>query len=188
MNKQTLAALFIAGVMIFSTFGFILSESVGNVQTYSYNGKTFVLTEEGLFTLINGKKVFFSSLPDKLESVNFDEGVKKIIKESPVITISYNPHSDDAELLGYAQFSFEDRSAKIGKPIVINALTNSTGFSLPEVTCANATTLNPVLIFEKSSSASAQLKNNCIIVNYNSQQDLLEVIDKLTYFVAGVLE
>ena len=187
MNKQTLAALFIIGVMVFSTFGFILSESTGNAQTFSYQGKSFVLTEEGLFTLINNKKIFFTSLPDRLESVDVEDSVKKIFKESPVITISYDPNSEDAELLGYAQYSFEDRSIKIGKPIVINALTNAQNFSLPEITCANSSQTSPVLVFEKSNTSSAQLKNDCVIVKYSSQQDLLEVIDKLVYIVAGVL-
>lgn len=188
MNKQTLAALFIIGVMVFSTFGFILSESTGNAQTFSYKGKAFVLTEEGLFTLINGKKVFFTSLPDRLENIAVENSVKKLFKETPVITISYNPNSEDAELLGYAQFSFEDRSIKIGKPIVINALTNSTGYSLPEMNCANATQTSPILVFEKSNETSAQLKNDCVTIKYSSQQDLFEVVDKLVYIVAGVLE
>ena len=184
VNKQTLAALFIIGVMVFSTFGFILSESTGNAQTFSYKGKSFVLTEEGLFTLINGKKVFFTSLPDRLESIAVEDSVKKLFKETPVITISYNPYSEDAELLGYAQFSFEDRSIKLGRPIVINALTNAQNFSLPEINCVNASQTSPVLIFEKSNTSSAQLKNDCVVVKYSSQQDLLEIVDKLVYIVA----
>lgn len=187
INKQAIMALFIAGIMILSTFGFILSERVSSGQNYNYNGVKFTLSEEGLFTIIKGQKIFFQFLPNSLETLSIDENSKKILKETSVITISYDQESEDAEALGYAQYLIEDRALKTEKPIIQRALTKKNIYSLPEINCNNATQTSPVITFKKANQTKIEEKNSCIIINYETQQEILEASDKITYFMNGIM-
>lgn len=185
LNKKTVVSLFIAFIMVFSIFGFILSSGFGP-EKRSYNGFTFLQTQNGWMAKINNERIFFQYLPDEIQ-INIEDDVKNLLKEAKTLTITYDPQSSDAQLLAQIQFYAEDALKKQDKVYIIHALANSTGFDAQESNCKDSTETMPVLLLESAENTNIFKNDTCIVAQFGSLYDALQGIEEIIYNLLGVV-
>ena len=170
-------------ILILSTFGFILGNTTNNDTTTTYNGYAIEATPEGLFVNIAGRRVSFSTYPDAISDLKPDQAIVDLVKNTRALVITYNPNEERPELFGGAQYALEQ---ELTDTYVMRALTNATGYELPELTCANATALAPVLYYVSGNTTRYTLKNNCIIGEVTIAEDVNLLKDAFLYSYYGV--
>lgn len=185
-KKKVFASLFIAFIMVFSIFGFILSYTSGE-ESVKYKDYKFVQTPQGWLSIIDDKRFFFSFTPQEVEYFVTDE-LKQFLKDKNDLTLSYSPKDFYSSTITEIALKLYQDLPKI-KEINLNfGLTNNTGYDLPLVTCTNASTENPVLVFEENDfNASVKIENNCIKLKYTTQLELLQQGDAIFYTLAGII-
>lgn len=186
MNKKTLLAIIISAVMVLSVFG-IIFESGTSSQKLSYNGYKFTQLQKGWQAKINNKIMTFNHHPKELESINISAETSKLLSNTKVaLSITYDPGSEMASFFAEEILYLEQLLAK-QDIFVQRGLTNATGYSLPEISCANATSSVPVIEFRESSTTSVSTENNCIIVEISRASDLLLIGDRIAYAILGIM-
>ncbi len=182
-KKKVFASLFIAFIMVFSIFGFILSYSLDN-ETVKYKGYKFVNTNQGWLAVINGERFFFSYTPGDVENW-LSEEIKNKLKNVTTITISYNPNDIYSPIITESVLQLNNKLTNVQLSF---GLTNNSGYSLPLITCNNASEQNPVILFEeRNENASMILENNCVKIAYTSQSEILQQTDALSFVLAGII-
>ncbi|MBI4918430.1 hypothetical protein HY837_00745 [archaeon] len=185
-KKKVFASLFIAFIMVFSIFGFILSYSLDN-ETVKYNGHKFVNTEQGWLTVINGERFFFAYTPKDVETW-INEEVKNQLKNTEQLTFSYNPNDLYSSIITESILQLNNKLHKFTKKQLNFGLTNNSGYSLPLITCSNASEQNPVVLFEESNeNSSIDLDNHCIKIRYTTQSEILQQTTALSLVLTEVI-
>lgn len=187
VNKKTLMSVFIAVIMIVSVIGFALTFSAPK-EKQEYNGYKFVRTSQGWQTKVNNIKVYFYSLPQELSNVNLDEGTKTALNSLKVVWLSYDPQDKAAPEIADTLYYMEDALGTIADVYVQRGLENNTGYTLPQVTCENATAAVPVIILQSSNETKVAHENGCIIATASHAQEIYSVGDRLLYQVFGVMK
>ncbi|MBI5065241.1 hypothetical protein HZA97_03295 [Candidatus Woesearchaeota archaeon] len=185
-KKKIFASLFIAFIMVFSIFGFILSYTLGE-ESVKYQGHKFVKTPQGWLSIINDERLFFSFNPQEVDFF-IKEEIKQFLKDKKKLTLSYNPKDFYSSAITEVALKLYQDLPKIKETKINFGLTNNTGYDLPLITCNNASAENPVLIFEENDfNASIELENNCIKLKYTTQLEVLQQGDAIFYTLAGMI-
>ncbi|MEM4321522.1 MAG: hypothetical protein QW308_00230 [Candidatus Woesearchaeota archaeon] len=175
-------AIFIAAVMILSTAGFIIGQSSSG--SFEYNGYRFVQTAQGYKVKVDGKLLYFNYLPTALESVSLPADAIAALKNSRVISISYEPNSSLVEGMAQAQFYLEKALSELGI-FVQKGLTNSTGYLL-QLDCRNATALSPLVLISEGSEG-ADFSENCLKLSAQNEQEIIMQAERLVYGLTGIM-
>ncbi len=186
LDKKTWMSLFIAFIMIVSVIGFALTFTEPT-QKLEYNEYTFIQTAQGWQTKINDLRVTFSNYPAQLEYITPGEGTAAAL-DTRVLWFSYDPTDVNAPDVAAALFYMEDVLSTVKDTYVQRALLNNTGYVLPQVTCANATTTVPVLILQSSNETTVTHEAGCIVATAESAQAVYQVGDRLLYQALGVMQ
>jgi len=189
INKKMLVSLFIIAIMVLSAFGFILSYQTNQTEKLEeYNGYSFKKTTKGYLTEINDQKLYFDYYPGDLEQINITDDAKAILSQAEVLVITYDPNSDFAELIAEKEFDLEQKTDKTEKPFIAKGLTNATDYALPQITCANATAEMPVIHMKRGNTSKITAKNNCIILEAETESILNAFYTKVAYIIFGVIQ
>ena len=175
--------MFIAFVMIFSVFGVVL-DSFRPARKLDYNDFKFTVKDNQVFTVIDGVEHGFLFYPADLEYITMPEEVKALLS-APVFTVTYDPQSPIAEDLASAQYYFEAQLD--GVKVIERGLTNNTGTTLPQRTCADATAVQPVIDLRSADESSITIDDNCIILNGVSARDIYQETERFIYVLLGVM-
>ena len=187
-DPKILVSLFLAGIMIFSTLGFMLDYQTGNSNKRKYNGYKFEQMYDGIQTKINGQKFTLTHFPEQLEYISMSTEIKQILRNTQVLAITYNPESEYKEAFAEQQFNLAEDLSQINK-YILAGMTNNTNFEqIPQITCQNATSTLPVIQFREAITTSITLKNNCITINIGNVNDASQTGDLLFYQIAGIME
>lgn len=188
-NKKMLVSVFIIAIMVLSVFGFMLSYQTNQTEKIeSYNGYTFARTNKGFMTKIEGKEFYFDYYPADLETINQTGELLQTLADKKALAITYNPNSELAVRMAEIQFDIEQKTQKKGDIYVTRALTNSTGYALPEITCQNATQAMPVIRLKQGKTTHIQSENNCITLNAGTETELNALYTKTLYTILGVMK
>jgi len=68
------------------------------------------------------------------------------------------------------------------------AFTSENEYSLPVVTCKNATLNVPVVLIEKSNSTMIDTDGACIKIMGNNRPEMFMAYERLLYIILGVME
>jgi len=183
--------LVLAALMILSVFGIVQNQDAG--QTYNYEGHKFVYNNRDYQydTKIDGVTVKFSNIPQDLLNLEVPSGAIEKLKAVEVISVSYDPQSVYAEMLGGMQKDLSEELYDHKKTIVQIGLLNATEYSLPEISCDDATPENPVLIFEIVNETANKTgfieKNNCFVVKGISQVEMIQYFDRIRYGLYDII-
>lgn len=189
INKKMLISLFIVFVMVLSTFGFIFSYQTGGGERQEYNGHKLTLTDQGTMAKIDGKKIYFSNFPTQLEDINMSTPLKDALKNAKMLTITYNPGEDWAEAMADVQYQAEQSLPEYTEIYVARGITSADfNYTIPEVTCKNATTGAPVLELKEGNETEITLKGNCIIASAKSENDFYRIYERILYLILGIME
>jgi len=190
VNAKALMAVFIAGVMIFSIFGYIIEETLRQPSNeVNYNGFNFRASQNGYATEVNKKRLIFNFLPDHLDEVFIPNEVKGVLNQTKALIVTYDPSVNETEVLGLAQFMFEEQLQPINDRLFLQrALTNASNTELAEASCVNATETVPVIFFEPSNKTEIFIDNHCVHLNFDSPLSLIQQSEKIRYILLGVIK
>lgn len=184
-TKKMIVGGFIAFIMIASVFVVTLDYFFSPSNKLEYNGFIFRPGNNEFISEINGKTYSFLFFPGDLEFINVPEKAKEILR-AEVLTISYNPAGELSPALATAQFYFEEQLD--GVKIIDRAVLNSSGLSLQQKSCANATVTQPVIELYEGNSSNIVASDNCIKINGVSPSDIMQLSERIVYQVLGVMK
>ncbi|MEM4263786.1 MAG: hypothetical protein QW666_02735 [Candidatus Woesearchaeota archaeon] len=190
INKKMMVSIFIVAIMVLSTFGFMLSYETSGGQKQEYNGHKLIITEQGIKAKINDKDLYFTYFPTQLEDINMTSNIKDVLKNMKMITITYNPDSEWAEAMAEIQYQAEQTIPEYTDIYVARGVTKAkeNEYTIPEVTCNNATAGAPVLELADGNSTEMIQKENCIIATAESENDFYKVYERILYTILGIME
>lgn len=189
-RRRKIISIVIATIMILSVAGFVLTAgfiSPSSSADLSYHGFSFEQTQNGYQTTLNGKQYVFNNHPLYVDSFSLSNESSFLLKQSKVISISYDSSSQLNSDFAGAQFLLE-RFLQGEKKIVIRGLTNNSAFpQLSQIVCANATISNPVLLFEEGNVTELVSNNYCIQMNVVSPSDIGKLVDRIKFSILGIV-
>lgn len=185
-KKRLYMSLFIVVIMTLSVFGFMIGSGFEDQTKFNYNDFKFNQINNRWKTKINNYDVTFDYSPLQVEHINISPNIIEKIKNSPQIDTTSNINSSFKEVIALSQYNLAQLLA-INNQFLRSGFTTKNEFDLPIITCENATTFVPVLIFQKSNETRIYEENNCIILKARSEQDVITLKDRLAYGVFGII-
>jgi len=187
MKKKTLMAIFIVFIMIFSVFGFMMNYVFGPGENFTYNDIKFSATEQGVKAKINNVKYTFIFAPQQVEWISMPKKTAQQLQNTKYIAITYNPESKFATTMAEAQFYLEQQLSN-ADVYVERGLTNNTEYpEIKQITCATATSEQPVLELRASNSTEIIVEGNCLIANAVEEREIYAVSERVLYTMLGVM-
>lgn len=198
-TKQKVWTVILAGLMIFSVFGIILSgggETREKLDYGNYSFKQIVVNKEYQWTTeIDDNTYTFDYHPSDVEGLDLPQDVIDALTGIKSAYITFDPNIknlkmlEQLELVKYKmqQTLFKEYSIYLSPGI----LTENDNYVQPIVTCENATAYVPVFKFVESDNTSVYLDRNytqgaCIVVE-STERSALAVKDRILYSLAGII-
>jgi len=190
-NKKKWMGILVAGIIVFSMIISIFAIVVDNQSqtTPDYKTHSFMTTNTGFKTKINGKYFDFYNYPTDLERIPLDASVLAKIKTGQGMAFIFDPTDNTTDDLQYIDLIRYDLQTQMDKPTYFGITENSTKYSLPVLSCANSTAEFPLVLINISSDTSfysSQDYPNCIIMN-GKLKELLADKDRLVYTYYGIM-
>jgi hypothetical protein len=190
-NKKKWMGITVAAIIVFSMVISIFAVVVDNQsQTLpDYNKHSFINTNTGYKTKIDGKYMEFYNYPADLEDISLNSDILAKIKYSQGMAFIFDPEETVVDNLQYIDLIRYDLQLQLDKPTYFGITKNSTKYTLPIVDCTNATVEFPLILINISSNTSFQISEkypNCIIMNAKLKE-LLAAKDRLVYTYYGVM-
>jgi hypothetical protein len=186
-NKQTWMSIGIAVIMIASVIGLAIEGTNPANPPVQYGGYKFTLTSQGYRATIKNTNLFFYQPPNNLEDIPFDEGAKTALDGARVVWFSYDPNDLYAPEIADTLYYMEQALSKVTSVYVQRGLVNASGYPLPEITCANATTSIPVIIIQSGNETAIAHRNGCITATASTRDSAYSLGDRLLYQETGVM-
>ena len=189
VSGKWLLGIAIVAIMVSSVFGIVLSGFGTQSNLLEYKGLIFIPNKYGtLTTTFNDNELIFVSSPFSVENINVSDKIISKLKNSKVITITYNPNSLYKKELAQTQFLMEQNLAAGFNTFTQRAVTNNTNLtSFLEASCQNATPTIPVIQLQVTGTSNYTLNNNCIIIDGYSGLDVLSRAERIIYGLMEVI-
>jgi len=184
MKPKVLAGLFIIFLMISSVFGVVFYYTTSSPQTLEYEGITFRPQQNQLAATIDEQSYQFVFFPGDLEHIEVPQGLASTL-DKPVLTITYDPMVNLSENLADAQYYLETQLAKT--KTVERGLTNSSGTSLAERSCEDATQAQPVIELREAQTAGIVREGSCVIIKAADAYTLYQFSERVLFAALGVM-
>ncbi|MDO8740557.1 MAG: hypothetical protein Q7J54_03195 [Candidatus Woesearchaeota archaeon] len=187
MNKQVLVTLFLAFIMVFSTFA-VIFDRYTNVVKLKYNGHSFSQNGNLFATKINGNNVYFDNFPKNVEDINLSSDIVSRISNTKMLYITYDISQDTRKIMGKTQYDLQNALWQNFKIYAAASLMNESSYNLPVVSCRNATASVPVMELSYSNETGASLEGNCIFVYSTNEAELIRLKDRLLFGLFGIIK
>ncbi|MBN1793284.1 hypothetical protein JW826_06390 [Candidatus Woesearchaeota archaeon] len=184
-TKQIVMSSFLALVMILSVFGIIIGSQSSELKYGKYK---FERKDNYYTTKIDGKELYFYTLPFDTSYINLsDETVDKIRSSAYLIT-SFNAGAANESLPAIELVRY-DLANLLPEKFIFDGVEEPHPLyeALSVLGCANATLGAPALIFNISDSMSIVDAGDCIYFNGRGA-DFLRLRDRLLYSYYGVYD
>ncbi|MBN2141817.1 hypothetical protein JW711_00665 [Candidatus Woesearchaeota archaeon] len=184
-TKQILMSVFLAVVMIFSVFGILIGTQSDKL---SFGGHDFKVDQNRYTTKIDGKELYFYTLPYEVQYINVSDSAMSKIKNSVYMLAVFNPAAAGESLPAIEIVRFDFVTLLTDKFFYSGVEEPSPLYTtLPTLSCANASAQAPAIIFNVSESSSIVEDGNCIYLN-GQGVDFLRFRDRILYDYYGVYE
>jgi len=191
-RNKIILSVFIALIMILSTFGFVLdyagdggAQQSENAQS-DYGPLTFKLNGQAVVTKVNGQTLQFGFFPSQLNDINVSAGVREALHQ-PAFYITSDPSDPYAPAIDELALRYSEMIPVLTQGYPLLAFTNATGYSRPSISCANASATSPVLYFKYGNDTAIRYEGDCIIAEARTPTDVLALADRLIYIMMGVV-
>jgi hypothetical protein len=180
-------AIFIVFIMVFSIFGFMMNYVFGTGENFTYNDIRFSTTEQGIKAKINGVKYTFIFAPQQVEWISMPEETAQQLQNTKYIAVTYDPESRFATTIAEAQLYLEQQLSN-ADIYVERGLTNNTEYpEIKQITCASATSEQPVLELRASNSTEIIVEGDCLIANAAEEREIYAISERALYTMLGVM-
>lgn len=190
INKKMFLSLFIVAIMVLSTFGFIFSYQTSSGEKQEYNGHKLTVTEQGVKAKVNDKNIYFTYFPTQLEEINMSASLIDALNNLKMITVVYDPNAEWAGAMADVQYQAEQSIPEHTDVYIARGVTNVTGtdYTIPELTCRNATAGAPILELKEGNQTEIEMKGNCIIATAKSEIDFYRIYERIFYVLIGIMK
>ena len=186
-RKQRRNRLLMGGVLVFLMIFGMMGIFTNNSAQGDYNYGEYNFRWDGQFfsTKIDGTKTNFYFLPQNILHVNTTPALKEKI-HAHALYLTFDPESESNNLI-FIDIIRDNLFNKLDS-IVVNAMTKESNvYTLPIITCDNATEYVPVFYFNIANETSIVKDGNCIVLN-SQLNDFLKIRDIILYTYYGVLD
>jgi len=183
-----LVSSFIVFSMVISIFGIVVDNQSNGIP--DYNKHSFTASTNGYKTKINGTYMEFYNYPTELESIPLSSDIITLLKNSSGIAFVFDPQDNITDNLVYIDIIRYELEKQIDKPSYFGITQESDKYTLPIVSCANATSTFPFIVINSSITAEFYISAenpNCIIMNAKLRE-LLSAKDRLIYTYYGIMK
>jgi hypothetical protein len=186
--KKIWMSIILAGIMVFSGFAIMVGN---NQQSLTYNDFKFTQgDDQKLYTEVSeGKMVGFRYFPSDLKNMSVPSEAVKLLKDSPVIVMTFNSSYDKMWVLSYLETLEFEIAQELDDKVFVNAVTEKSDAyaAFPIMDCSNATLQQPVVYFEiVKNQTSITVENNCIMLK-SDESGFYALKDLLLYRYFGVI-
>ncbi|MBN1385897.1 hypothetical protein JW968_02850 [Candidatus Woesearchaeota archaeon] len=188
MSKQTLMTIFIAAIMISSIAGFLYMG--GGTQTSNYNGHKFKLLSNRMWeTEVNGVSYYFYYLPEEVQNLNLNPDAYHLLQDSNAIGLTFNPKDKNIQTIDLLRYDLGISFSQLGKHLEQGMANNTNpAYTLPLMTCEDATPEKPVIYIRTSNTTGLNLDGYCAIMEGFGNMDMIAVRDRILYQMLGILQ
>lgn len=173
-------SIFIVVIMSMSIIGFLIGGGGGGEQKLEYNDQTFTRRGNEWVTLVNNRQLVFDYFPEQVEDIKINPEIIAKLKTLE-IDITYDINDSFAETIALSQYMMQQNLGAVTNIYLRQGLTTSNDFNIPIITCDDATDSVPVLYFKQSNETKIYLEENCIMIEADSEAELLMIKDRLLY-------
>ncbi len=172
------SVLIVVFLMVGSAIGMFIGDNVSNTKVEKYNRFEFMTIDNKWITEVDGEEYAFYFFPTELEDY-----CKKtsMFKEKPMGVLVFNPDikSEAISLIRFRIDNMEDFYLGTG------ITKNSNLLEFPILTCDNATTDIPFVVFEKGNNSFVQ-QANCIKIHSDDEKERLMYGESIMYNILGI--
>jgi hypothetical protein len=187
LSKKAILTFIIGGVMILSVFGIMFSSYNSGIEEVEYGDYEFQRTNTGWKTDIDGKKAEFSYLPSDIEEFNMSTEVVDKILDSKVVYITFDPNATIIEEFELMRFELGTSLTQLfGIYSMAGVAKESEEYTLPLVSCENATAELPVISLTEANETNALVDGDCVIIEVN-EYSAAALKDRLLYAMLGII-
>lgn len=186
-RQKMVMSIVLTFLMVASGFGIYLSGRGAQQQSIRDHGLVFSIdSDNGYYTAkVGGQRMSFYYLPSSVQDIPFSMDAVDAVRGANATVITFDPTLEDQRSLQAIDTARFDFAQYLGKP-VINAVSEpSQLYSLPVLSCANATAGVPVISLERSSEPSVSSDGDCVRISGNTT-GFLEARDRFLYEYYGV--
>ncbi|MBI2657152.1 hypothetical protein HYX08_00485 [Candidatus Woesearchaeota archaeon] len=176
--------LFIIFIMVGTSVSFVFFGFSGASELVKYNGIKFVHYPDRWEAKIRGKTAAFSFLPNEVDDIAFKDAARLTGKLE--IDATYDSNSTYKEAIALAQHQMVLTLAQYDI-FVRKGFTANNTFSLPVITCSDATQNVPVVYFRNGNMTAIYSENNCIIAEADTNENFIRAKDRILYGILGVM-
>lgn len=193
-DKKKWTIIIVSAFIVFSMIISIFAILVDNQDsgTPDYNKHSFVTTTTGFKTKIAGNYINFDYYPSDIENINISSNIISTFTQSVGVAFVFDPNDNITENLQYIDLLRYDLQSQLNKTVYFGITTNSSAYTLPVVSCDNATAAFPFIMINTTDNIDgtyysvSNANPNCIIMNARLK-DLLAAKDRLVYTYYGIM-
>ncbi len=179
---------FIAFIMVSSVFGVIFYGYNGQNSQITFGDYKFYQKDDqwfSWFTKIDNTEAGFNYMPDEVSFINTDYSLANL-RNALQIDTTYDPESEYASELALAQKQIEITLNNFNI-YVRSGFTKDNEFGWPVITCETAVNKVPTIYFKRSNQTAITQEGNCIKAEFEQENDILYLRDKIIYDMLGIL-
>jgi len=176
-------------IMVLSIAGFLVTRNNTSANKREYNGYTFTFIPSKNFweTDWNDINLDFIYEPDAAAQVKIQGDPVARLKNTKMFLMSYDNDSDFISDMALVQYDFQ-RLLQPNLDIFVDggmAFPNTYGQKV--ITCENATSTTPVLLFRGGNETLLKEQGDCIIATARDQADVYLLADRILYGLYGII-
>lgn len=197
MNKKILTLIIIisAIVLIATITSIILADKEDpedkNKFIFENEYEVFVGQDEYLLKGFVGETPLNLRLrtdPRDIKNIPSEEDIKTKLFPTSLIFITLKPDLSSTSVIAAREISRITGHASLFRTTTLGALTGeSDNEEVPVITCTNATQKQKVINLKLSDTTKISSSNNCIIIEGETEKDLIRAADKLVLQLLGIL-
>jgi hypothetical protein len=184
-RNRIMIGLFIILLMVMSGFAIMLDGLSGSSLT-DWGIQLQVKDEQPYYRAkIGGQHFEFYYTPSDANLIPMDESVPSLLSGAGYIVFSFHPDTiiDVYYVVDLLRFQFDEFYPQ---PVFLAIQSENQTFSLPVITCMNATTQTPVVEFIVDDRVNEIIREGDCVTIKGSTNDFLRARDKLMYSTLGV--
>lgn len=186
MDKKKAMGWFIIIIMSFSILGFVggaffAEQGQSNYEREEYNGYSFISYQGQWVLELGEQQIPFLNFPGDLESISLNKDLSSW-KNQGRVYVGANSVSNSTQLSNQVQFTqglFSLINLRAQDACVEGDLECG---DIPDVNC-----VNPTIVYEESEVGGVSFDRECVVIKYNSNDDLIKFNEMIIFKVLGVM-
>ncbi len=187
IDKKKLIGFFIAFIMVFSIFGFIIDFSINRSVKVDYGDFSFKQVGDKWQTKYNGKKIELYYNPQELENIEIYNEIKNILSNTKHIYLTYDVNDVYADIIGPLIYYLQNIITQVTDIKVERGLIDPKEYDLPKIDCTNATITSTVILIKNINETTIKSNNNCIIFGSPYEFDYFRYGERLLYIMLKIM-